>query len=157
MVTRMLHELAGPSSPSRVEETWLPHERDVKQITVPWDNVCRQAIQRRSAEELHPTRDDYRALLESHLKILDGYLTLFGRFKGECPHRILGSTRSDSRSVAKTLRLAVSLMGDARRPRSDPARTRLALERPTQGAGEEYPPPQSGTTKPTTHDAGVRP
>ena len=78
MVTPVLRELAGPFRP------FIPFEyaRDVSDA---WERVCRQATQSGSAEELHAAHDDYQAFLLAHLKILDGWLTLLGRFPREYP------------------------------------------------------------------------
>ena len=86
MVTRMLHELAGPDLPFRFEEPWLLQERNVQRLIAAWDHICRQAIQNGSAETLHAAREDYQTVIQGYLKILDGYLTLLSRFEGEHPH-----------------------------------------------------------------------
>ena len=81
MVTPMLRELAGPFHPFfPFEEPWFLYERGARHLIDAWNHVCREAIQNGSAEELHATRDDYHAVLLGHLKILDGYLMLSGRF-----------------------------------------------------------------------------
>jgi hypothetical protein len=86
MVTRILHDLAGPALPFRFEEPWPLQERNIQRLLSAWEHVCRQATQNGSAEELHATRDDYQAVLQGNLKILDGFLMLLSRFHGEHPH-----------------------------------------------------------------------
>lgn len=87
MVTPMLRELAGRFPPFyQFEEMWFLHDRGARHLTDVWNHVCREAIQNGSAEELHATRDDYQAVLLGHLKILDGYLMLSGRFNDERFH-----------------------------------------------------------------------
>ncbi|MBP3959090.1 hypothetical protein J8F10_27920 [Gemmata sp. G18] len=87
MVTPMLRELAGPFPPFFwFEEPGFLFERGVRHLIDAWDQVCRQALQRASAEDLQAARDDYQAVLTGHLKVLDGYSVLLSRFPGEYPH-----------------------------------------------------------------------
>ncbi len=84
MVTPMLRELTGPFPPFfHFGEPWFLYDRGVWHLIDAWDRVCQRAIQAGNAEELHAARDDYQAVLVAHLKILDGYLFLLGRFADE--------------------------------------------------------------------------
>lgn len=87
MVSPVLRELAGPFRP------FIPMEY-AQDISGAWDRVCRQATNNGSAEELHSTREDYQTFLLAHLKILDGWMTLLGRFPHEYPPDVAGDFAS---------------------------------------------------------------
>lgn len=78
MVTALLRELAGPFQPI------IPFEY-AHEVTRAWERACDSATRTGSANDLHAARDDYQTALLAHLKILDGWLTLLGRFPHEYP------------------------------------------------------------------------
>ena len=66
--TRELDDFPGP---------FARRARQVAQeLRVLWDHTCRTAAEGRRIDTLHSARDDYRALLQGHLRLLKEYLTL---------------------------------------------------------------------------------
>jgi hypothetical protein len=63
-----MDDFPGPFA-RRARETAEELRRD-------WDCTARDAAENRRLDELHASRDDYRALLSGHLRLLEDYLAL---------------------------------------------------------------------------------
>jgi hypothetical protein len=110
-----------------------------------WDRACRDAAEHRKVPELHAARDEYLALLEGHLRLLEEYLAV-----AELHRQVFGP----SAARVDALRGAVGeLRGlhDELFPRWQTADDlyRLIVEKLTPPAEQlktlaaKYPPPES--------------
>jgi hypothetical protein len=57
-------------------EPWFFERPTLELLIDSWNRVSDDARKRGRAEELHAVRDDYQVALQSHLKVLEGYLAL---------------------------------------------------------------------------------
>jgi hypothetical protein len=82
-VNHVLRELVEPYPWLEFREPWFHIQHRNRQWLDAWNRMCQQAAQSGNAEELHAVRDDYEAVLRGQLKILDGWLLVWGRLNGE--------------------------------------------------------------------------
>ncbi|WP_439628775.1 hypothetical protein [Gemmata sp.] len=86
MFTSVLRELSGPYPLLPfLQEPWFLREPLARHLLTAWEQTSRRVLRDNCVEELHAVRDDYHAVLLGHVRIIEGYLTLMGRFGGD-PH-----------------------------------------------------------------------
>lgn len=73
MATAMLEQLFRP--PALADFTG-PFAAAAEGLRAEWDRTSRDAAENRRLDELHAARDEYRALLEGHLRLVEDYLAL---------------------------------------------------------------------------------
>ncbi|QJW96505.1 hypothetical protein [Frigoriglobus tundricola] len=77
MATAMLHALFRLREMDDFPGPFAPRARKVsEELREMWERTSREAVSSRRLAELHAARDDYRALLEGHLRLLEDYLGL---------------------------------------------------------------------------------
>src|SRR5687767_6259379 len=77
MVTPLLQELFGSPDMNDFPGPFAHRARRVaEELRQTWDRTSRDAALNRRLDDLHATRDDYRALLSGHLRLLEDYLAL---------------------------------------------------------------------------------
>lgn len=73
----MLRELFRPRALEDFPGAFARRAREtVEQLRETWDRTSRDAAANRCLIDLHVARDDYRALLSGHLRLLEDYLDL---------------------------------------------------------------------------------
>ena len=77
MAAPMLRELFDLSEMNEFPGPFARRARQVaEELRNTWDRTSREAATNRRLGDLHAARDDYRALLTGHLRLLEEYLTL---------------------------------------------------------------------------------
>jgi hypothetical protein len=73
----MLSELFRPRALADFPGSFALRARETaEQLRAEWDRTSRAAAENRRLADLHAARDDYRALLSGHLRLLEDYLSL---------------------------------------------------------------------------------
>lgn len=84
MFTTVLRELSGPYPLLPfIQEPWFLREPLARHLLNAWEQTSRRVLRDNCVEELHAARDDYHAVLLGHVRIMEGYVTLMGRFGGD--------------------------------------------------------------------------
>jgi hypothetical protein len=105
MAAAMLRELFRPGALDDFPGPFARRARQtVAELRAGWDSSCREAVENHRLDELHAARDDYRALLNGHLQLLEDYLALtklHGRAFGPNPAWIeeLGQAVTELRTL----------------------------------------------------------
>lgn len=87
MAAAMLRELFQPRAVADFPGPFATQAREVvEELRLDWEKTSRNAAENRRIEELHATRDEYRVLLEGHLRLLEDYSVL-----AKHHHRLLGA------------------------------------------------------------------
>jgi hypothetical protein len=77
MSATMLRELFRPRAMEDFPGPFAHRAREVaEELRADWERTARTAAENRRLDELHAARDDYRALLKGHLRLLEDYLDL---------------------------------------------------------------------------------
>lgn len=77
MAATMLRELFRPRAMEDFPGPFACRARETaEELRADWERTARTAAENRRLNELHATRDDYRALLTGHLRLLEDYLDL---------------------------------------------------------------------------------
>ena len=77
MATAMLEQLFRPPALTDFPGPFAAAARRAAEgLRAEWDRTSRDAAESRRLDDLHAARDEYRALLEGHLRLVEDYLAL---------------------------------------------------------------------------------
>jgi hypothetical protein len=77
MPATMLRELFRPRAMEDFPGPFAHRAREVaEELRTDWERTARKAAELRELDMLHAARDEYRALLKGHLRLLEDYLDL---------------------------------------------------------------------------------